>query len=315
MGFCLVFLAIPHWKTGQTNCWDDYGVPIDCSSTKQDGDLQKGIARGHTDNGDGTVTDNATGLIWQKCSSGQNNDYSCSGSAATATWTGAESYCNGLSLAGKTWRLPTRQELETLVHYGPNDPSIDTTTFPNTAGDKYWSSTTYASLTNNAWTVSFDYGIISQSKANTLYVRCVSGPSRGYSSHFVDNGDGTITDKTTGLIWQKCSSGQNNDATCTGTTTTATWSNALSYCNGLSLAGKTWRLPNINELNSILDTTKASGATIDTGFFPNTPNTYYWSSTTDSNSNDYAWYIDFYDGSLNSLDKTQASRVRCVSGP
>jgi hypothetical protein len=69
--------SYPPLKTGQTNSY---------STTGSDGDLQKGVARGYTDNGDGTVTDKATGLVWQKCSRGQNND-------ATATnWTDAGSY-------------------------------------------------------------------------------------------------------------------------------------------------------------------------------------------------------------------------------
>jgi len=91
--------SYPPLKTGQTNNY---------STTGSDGDLQKGVARSYTDNGDGTVTDKATGLVWQKCSRGQNNH-------ATATnWTDAGSYCSSLSLASRTWRLPSRQELETL---------------------------------------------------------------------------------------------------------------------------------------------------------------------------------------------------------
>ena len=53
-------------KTGQTNCWDSLGAPITCAGTGQDGELQKGAARSYTDNGDGTITDNTTGLMWEK---------------------------------------------------------------------------------------------------------------------------------------------------------------------------------------------------------------------------------------------------------
>lgn len=76
------------------------------------------------------------------------------------------------------------------------------------------------------------------------------------AAQFVDNGDGTVTDMVNYLRWQKCSMGQNNDATCSGMATTALWQAALFYCGNLSLAGKpvgSRRLPNINELLSIVD--------------------------------------------------------------
>ena len=76
---------------------------------------------------------------------------------------------------------------------------------------------------------------------------------------FTDNTDGTVKDNATGLIWQKCSRGQ-GATDCSGTATTATWSDAITYCSGLSLvAGKTWRLPQVNELKTIVDTTNGTG--------------------------------------------------------
>ncbi len=298
--------SYPPLKTGETT---SYG-------SGSDGDLKKGVARGYIDNGDGTVTDKATGLIWQRCSRGQNNDATCTGSATTANWTTAGSYCSGLSLAGKTWRLPTRQELETLFDYGVSAaPLINTAAFPNTVSQGYWTSTVSAFNSNTAWRVNFTtWGFInSEIKTHNNYVRCVSGPSRGYSSHFVDNGDGTITDKTTGLIWQKCSAGQSG-TNCTGSAGDYTWSNALNYCNGL---GTGWRLPNINELSSIVDTTKATNPTIDTTYFPNTQDNFsYWSSTTYAPDTDNAWYVNFLHGEVHpDGDKIGCNYVRCVSGP
>jgi len=159
--------SYPPLKTGQTNSY---------STTGSDGDLQKGVARSYTDNGDGTVTDNATGLVWQKCSRGKNNDASCSGSATAATWTDAGSYCSSLSLAGKTWRLPSIQELETLPNYSQSNPAIDTTIFPSTTLAVYWSSTTFASNTSSAWVlISSDGQITIGNKTSNFYVRCVSG--------------------------------------------------------------------------------------------------------------------------------------------
>jgi hypothetical protein len=91
---------------------------------------------------------------------------------------------------------------------------------------------------------------------------------------FTDNGDGTVKDNATGLVWKKCSNGLSGTSCSTGTATTYTWANAVTACTS------GWRLPSINELKTIVDTTKASGATIDTTAFPATFASYYWSSTT-----------------------------------
>ncbi|MBM2837512.1 MAG: hypothetical protein HW415_137 [Deltaproteobacteria bacterium] len=126
----------------------------------------KKVAEQYTDNGNGTVTANKTGLIWQK----QDNN-------KTRDWSNAMSYCDGLILAGYSdWRLPSKDELETLVDRSKSSPSIDTTFFPNTISSVYWSSTTYAGLTTNAWYVNFDYGYtFYNNKTNTYYARCVRG--------------------------------------------------------------------------------------------------------------------------------------------
>ena len=129
-----------------------------------------------TDNGNGTITDSSTGLIWQKCSAGENNDSSCSGTAATYTWQQALDYCNGLSLAGYSsgWRLPNVKELITIVDVDLYDPAIDTTYFPQTQSWYYWSSTSFAMDPSQAWWPSFHDGDVYQDKkTNEVYVRCV----------------------------------------------------------------------------------------------------------------------------------------------
>ncbi|MBN1534451.1 MAG: DUF1566 domain-containing protein [Spirochaetes bacterium] len=146
----------------------------------------------------------------------------------------------------------------------------------------------------------------------TLSVACLMGQGR-----FLDNFDGTVTDLGTGLVWQKCSMGQ-NPLDCAGTETTTTWQGALQYCRSLPLDGRSWRLPNINELTSIVDYTK-SGPAVDTSIFPNTPSgssKLYWSSTTSSGTSS-AIYVDFTSGATNQTGKTLTSpRVRCVAdGP
>jgi hypothetical protein len=304
--------SYPPLKTGQTTVY----------AAGDNGTNQSGVARGYSDNGDGTVTDIATGLVWQKCSKGQTGADCSGGAATTETWANAGTYCSTLTLAGRTWRLPSRQELETLPDYSKSNPAIDTTFFPSTVASAYWSSTTYAPNTTSAWNVNFvNFGIFGNGdvagsvKTNNYYVRCVSGPSKGSSNSFTDNNDGTVKDNATGLVWQKCSRGQNNDSTCSGSATTANWTTALTYCSGLTLEGRTWRLPTVNELKSLVDTTKASGPTIDTTAFPSTVASYYWSSTTYAPNTTFAWFVVFDDGNVNVHNKATSFYVRCVSGP
>ena len=134
---------------------------------------------------------------------------------------------------------------------------------------------------------------------------------------FIDKGNGTVTDQKTSLVWQKCGLGRNNDASCSddaGVADTEIWSAALSYCNGLGLASKTWRLPNVNELKSIVDETKSNPA-IDTTYFPATVAHFYWSASTLVADTAYAWGVDFPDGLMYTTTKTTNLYVRCVTGP
>ncbi len=120
----------------------------------------------------------------------------------------------------------------------------------------------------------------------------------------VDNGDSTISDQVTHLMWQKQNDG-----------TTQTWTSAISYCESLTLAGHAdWRLPTIKELKSIADMTKINPA-INTTYFPGTgteSSSYYWSSTTYADSPSFAWYVVFYYGYSDYGNKTYTYYVRCV---
>src|SRR6266498_1598106 len=79
---------------------------------------------------------------------------------------------------------------------------------------------------------------------------------------------GTVADNTTNLMWQQCSAGLSGATCATGTIGTYTWDNAITYCEGLTLGGFTdWRLPNIKELKSLADTTKATAPAIDINYF------------------------------------------------
>jgi len=127
-----------------------------------------------------------------------------------------------------------------------------------------------------------------------------AGASAG--ARYVDNGNGTVTDARTGLVWQQSDDGQYRN-----------WQNALGYCEGLSLGGHSdWKLPNIRELRSIVDFSRYYPA-IDPVF--SCRSGLYWSSSTYANYPTIAWSVDFYDGYVDAYGKTTSSfDVRCVRG-
>ena len=301
-------------KSGQTLCYNST-IAIACPGNSDDGATQLGVARSYTDNGDGTVTDTATGFLWQKCSLGLSGTNCASGTILSLDWATAQTSCSALTTADKIWRIPTRYELETLPDFSLFNPAINGISFPATDTIQYWSATEFVGNTANAWVIIFNVGSLNLSlKSNSNRVRCVSGDVQASFVKFVDNGDGTIKDKQTGLTWQKCSIGQNNDSTCSGTASTVNWLTALTSCSGLSLAGKTWRLPSIKELETIIDTT-VSVPPINTTFFPSTPTANYWSSTTLASATAGAWAGNFNNGAVGGPGKGGTSQVRCVTGP
>jgi len=128
----------------------------------------------YTDNGDGTILDNVTGLTWQKCRMGESGLDCATGTAATYDWSAAGTTCGSLSLAGTGWRLPTDLELMTIVDYGKYGPAINTAYFPNTRLVRYWSSTSNAADASYAWTMHFIGGLaVNELKVVSNYVRCV----------------------------------------------------------------------------------------------------------------------------------------------
>ena len=117
---------------------------------------------------------------------------------------------------------------------------------------------------------------------------------------YVNNGDGTVTDTSTGLMWQQATAPNTYD-----------WYKAISYCESLSFAGYTdWRLPTIDEIKSLLDTRWLP--TIDHSYFPDTAASWYWSSTTSAYYTPYAWYVNFSDGDVYGNDKNGSNYVRAV---
>jgi hypothetical protein len=150
--------------------------------------------------------------------------------------------------------------------------------------------------------------------SNGGYVRAVRAGQCGSFGNFIDNGDWTVTDTSTGLMWEvKTDDGGSRDKD-----NTYTWKEALSYCENLPLASyNDWRLPSVNELQSLVDySIPYPGPTINTNYFPNTVSfgNGYWSSTTDANYPLGAWGVDFRDGSFYRHGKSGYCHVRALRG-
>ncbi len=221
-------------------------------------------------------------------------------------WSDAAGYCESLEVGGiSDWRLPNIKELWSIRDFSTGWPWVDTDYF-HLVGDgsqgaqqHSWSSNYYLVDTDEAvqnvgfivndWT-----GHIKALDGNR-FVRCVSGDEYGIND-FVDNGDSTITDNATDLMWAQNDSGEAMD-----------WEAALAYAEDATVAGyDDWRLPNIKELQSLADYSGVFPAMDSTLFnvseivneagsddYP-----YYWSSTNnpyiDPNDVDgywYAWYL------------------------
>ncbi len=170
--------------TGQTLCYDGAGTVITCpahgADAEQDGSYNPTATQPYyTDNGDFTITDNRTGLMWKKCSEGQNNDASCTGTAGMYVWAAALSQCTGLTTPGgySDWRLPNIKELVSIVDYGTASPAKISIDFPNTqTGNFYWTSTTDVPSTAYAWGVVFLNGYMYYyGKTSSSFARCVRG--------------------------------------------------------------------------------------------------------------------------------------------
>ncbi len=125
----------------------------------------------------GVVTDRVTGLVWQRCSVGQNGSDCSGGSAISVNWQDALQAAQASTVAGyDDWRLPNVKELASIVEYKCYEPAINTNVFPGTGNVAYWSSSPYEHDLGNAWRVFFNIGsVYSQRKTESNSVRLVRG--------------------------------------------------------------------------------------------------------------------------------------------
>lgn len=309
--------------TGQVRCYDDR-AEIACPLPGQpwfgqDAQSQSPVPAYH-DNGDGTVSDLGTGLTWVK-SPGAKVGHAEAASGAASCRVGGHG----------DWRLPSVKELYSLILFSGTDvssclapggscpdpvPFLDTRFFDFSYGDtaagervidaQYWSSTPYVSTTMNGertvFGVNFADGRIKGYPSDRMrqFVRYVRGPAYGVND-FADGGDGTVTDRATGLTWDASDSGVG-----------LAWKDALAWVQARNAARHRghddWRLPDAKELQSLVDYTRSPATTGSAAIDPRFQTTAivderghpgyacYWASTTHadaSGSGAWAVYVCF----------------------
>ncbi len=298
------------------------------------------------------VQDNVTGLVWEvkTANSGslryKDNTYSwynpgLNGSAGTqnagnCVGSSCDTHAyiqsvNDQALCGVSdWRLPERDELRSIVHYGVFSPSIDENYFPHSAPASFWSATGYASFSGNAWHVNFEDGNDHwSSKGGSKRVRLVRGIQPPSEQQSCDNTTDTasssgrfsavgeiVTDQLTGLMWARCSLGQQwNGSSCSGSASGVSWQEALQLgevANQERYAGFVgWRLPNLKELASIAELTCYAPA-ISLTVFPGAPSARFWSASPVSSASVYTWNINFNKGDDDWDVKSSNLNVRLV---
>jgi len=328
--------SYPIVDTGQNTFWNSNGeeiaAPVEGDAFYGQDAQFTGNAPSYQDNGDGTVSDQVTGLMWTQ-SPDLNGDGTIN-EADKLTLVEAVASTSNVTVGGYSdWRLPTIKELYSLINFNGVDPRLDDTDtssqtpFIDTlyfkfgygdidAGERiidaqFATSTLYVGKTflvqQTMFGVNFADGRIKgygqdPMGDNTFYVFYVRGnPAYGINS-FTDNGDGTVTDEATRLMWSQDDSGAGMN-----------WEQALAWVQEKNaenyLGHSDWRLPNAKELQSIVDYTRAPSVTNSPALDPlfnATPITNeagrddyacYWSSTTHlgsaRNAGEQAVYISF----------------------
>ncbi|MCA3593985.1 MAG: DUF1566 domain-containing protein [Methylobacterium sp.] len=283
--------------SGQDQCFSERGAIIDCpiaGRPLRGQDAQHpGNRPRYRDNGDGTVSDPVTGLVWAKAAS------------APLAFAEIEPYARKSRLGGHDdWRVPNIRELYSLIDYrggysgdpATSRPYMDLSAFdfayaPGTGlGDaaqrrrpidvQEWSATRYVGRTmgrdDTVFGVNFADGRIKgypmmdpmnrMRSLNRLAVRLVRGPP--YGQNDFEARRESVMDRATRLEWQRREDGS-----------ARSWGDALAYCSALSReGGSEWRLPTAKELHSIVDYTRIPA--IDPLFEISDPRIYLWSSTT-----------------------------------
>jgi len=199
------------------------------------------------------------------------------------------------------WRLPSMQELRSIVDANSDHSPAINDFFSNTMTSSYWSSTPHSNSDFYVWSVHFNDGFDTvEDKRQSFYVRAVRGLQIHFFDNLVSNNDGTVTDPSKGLMWQQ------------NITTAKSWEQALSYCEHLILGEYTdWRLPEQRTLLSTANFSHYNPALSPHLFAVNMP-AFYWSST--SSSRDGSKGINATSGDSNTRYKRSLYYTRAVRG-
>ena len=230
-----------------------------------------------------TVTDEHTGLIWDAAHD-----------ELLLTWKDAQEFArslNDLNYCGRSdWRLPGREELRSIVCYDDHQPAVCMKLFPGVKNALYWTGVSDKGDCENAWGVYLGYGCsYAAPKEKRAHIRLVCGGGDAFAvpagERFLINGDGTVSDRVTGLMWMQ------------GETPLLTQKDALVYCRELRLGGyKDWVMPNLKELATLVNLTEGEGWYFKE-LFPDTntkPQGFYQSSTVFGGT--FGWGVNFQFG-------------------
>ena len=338
--------------TGQTKCYHATGSTIDCEGTGQDGDIKAGAAwpdPRFVENGDETITDSLTGLIWTKDANSPGPAV-CS-PATTKNWQEALDYIKCLNtnnyLGFNDWRLANINELDSLVYVDATHGWLDAQLFGDTVQSNYASSTTYSYNPKVTWLMTlisgdFVLGSIKtfrNDNASTVWpVRGVSnGPARVWrtgqqlcynSSGKVIScvGTGQDGETRTGTAWpipRFTASGDCLTDNLTGLmwmknpdSIRRTWQQALEYANTLTLCGHSdWRMPNLRELRSLVNYgQKDNSVWLNSAGFSNILPHVYWASTSYGMLRFFTYFMDSWSGGTFGLPKHYGFYVLPVRG-
>ena len=288
-------------QTGQTSCHDVDGVEIECMHSGQDAEFRSGLdwPVPRFDRDADIVLDKLTGLYWHA---------NANLAGFPLEWAEAHRFIEQINAASETdyddWRLPDRRALRSLISHQSRRPALPADhPFDNVFTHWYWSSTTVAAHPDHAWYVSMDGGrMFYGGKDQAFMVWPVRGSGNGSMLKVAQdvNSDSTgprfeslssgIHDRFTGLLWQ---------SRATLTAGDLSWREALDAVERLNgrRRSRRWRLPNINELESLVDCSQFNPALPVAHPFSGV-GSIYWSSTTSLYEPDWAWALYLDDGAI-----------------
>jgi len=290
-------------ETDQDTCHDTLGNQINCRNSGQDASHKRSAKAGFSNRfkaNEDCVQDMLSGLVWKK---------HAALSEFPLSWPEALQFVqklnNSADIVSNAWRLPTRRELFSLVSHQHVNPALPLEhPFANVFNGYYWTGTTCARLPDQAWYVHMGGGRVYRGMKHGSYM--VWPVSKVKSNSVITQNRFTATehvffDKHTGRQWY--AGGRRLDRPCS-------WEEALCAVRRLNDASKSgysdWRLPNIRELESLVDDNRHSPA-FSPGFSIATPQTSgFWSSTTSVYEPRYAWVLYSTDGAVGVGFKAQA---------